>query len=299
MTSETEKSYHERVLRVLVHIQQHLDDVLDLDSLAQIAHFSPHHFHRVFRGMVGEGVAEHIRRLRLERAAHRLKLSDQPVTQIAFDAGYETHESFTRAFRGMFGEPPSSFRETHPLLPQADAPSGVHYAPDGGVVGFKPLQKGAATMEVRIEKIEQKRVAFMRHVGPYQEVGATWQKMMAFAGPRGMCRPGMMCMGLCHDDPEVTPPDKIRYDVCLTVGDDFQPEGEVGVQDVFGGEYAVTRLIGPYEQLANTYAELCGQWLPSHGREPRPGPTVEVYHNSPQTTSPENLVTDVYVPLQA
>ena len=97
--TDTQRDYAERILKVLVHIQNHLDDPLDLDRLAALAFFSPFHFHRVFRGMVGEPVREHVRRLRLERAAHQLKIGDQSVTQIAFDAGYDTHEAFTRAFK--------------------------------------------------------------------------------------------------------------------------------------------------------------------------------------------------------
>src|SRR5580704_17212537 len=107
MRTETEQSYKQRILRVLIHIQNHLDEAMSLEDLAGIAHFSPFHFHRIFRGMVGESVKEHIRRLRLERAAHRLKFTDLPVTRIAFEAGYETHEAFTRAFGSMFGLAPS------------------------------------------------------------------------------------------------------------------------------------------------------------------------------------------------
>ncbi|HEX4589292.1 MAG TPA: AraC family transcriptional regulator, partial [Gemmataceae bacterium] len=81
MRADTERTYKQRILRVLVHIQQHLDEVLELEDLAGVAHFSPYHFHRVFRGMVGESVMEHVRRLRLERAAHRLKFTDEPVTR--------------------------------------------------------------------------------------------------------------------------------------------------------------------------------------------------------------------------
>src|SRR5437763_11130066 len=136
MRSQTEQAYRERVLRVLVYIQNYLDEALALDDLAAVAHFSPYHFHRIFRGMVGESVMEHVRRLRLERAAHRLKFGDQPVTRIAFDAGYETHEAFTRAFAAMFGTAPSQFRATHRALPFPPAPSGVHYAPDGRLTDF-------------------------------------------------------------------------------------------------------------------------------------------------------------------
>lgn len=66
MKAETRQSYKERILRVLVHIQGHLDEVMPLDKLARVAHFSPYHFHRIFRGMVGESVKQHVRRLRLE-----------------------------------------------------------------------------------------------------------------------------------------------------------------------------------------------------------------------------------------
>ena len=69
MKSQTERNYKERILRVLVYIQQHLDETMPLDELARVAYFSPYHFHRVFRGMVGESVKEHVRRLRLGRTA--------------------------------------------------------------------------------------------------------------------------------------------------------------------------------------------------------------------------------------
>ncbi len=298
MRPETYKTYQQRMLRVLVHIQQHLDETLCLDDLARVAHFSPYHFHRIFRGMVGESVMEHIRRLRLERAALRLKCSDEPVTRIAFEAGYETHEAFTRAFRAMFEMPPSRFRENHLSTPIPQARSGVHFVPDGQLGEFDPLCSGDTPMEVKIENVEPMRVAFMRHVGPYQEVGGTWGQLAAWAGPRGLLGPHTRCLGICYDDPEVTPADKIRYDACLVVDDSFQPEGDVGVQEVAGGEYAVTTHHGPYEKLTETYARLCGEWLPSQGREPRSAPTLEFYLNNPQQTAPEDLLTEVRVPLR-
>src|SRR2546421_2579745 len=121
----TEQAYKERILKALVHIQQHLDHALSLEDLARVAHFSAYHFHRIFRGMVGESVKEHVRRLRLERAAHRLKHGDQPITSVAFEAGYETHEAFTRAFGAMFGTTPSRFRELRRPPPGRNGRSGI------------------------------------------------------------------------------------------------------------------------------------------------------------------------------
>ena len=297
MKPQTEQSYKQRMLKVLVHIQGHLDEALFLEDLAAIAHFSPYHFHRVFQGMVGETLMAHVRRLRLERAAGRLKSGDQPVTRIAFDAGYETHEAFTRAFRAMFDQPPTTFRAAHQVPPPPCVPSGIHYDPAGGLNDFTPRQE-ETPMEASIKQIDAIRVAFVRHVGPYNEVGPTWQRLCGWAGPRGLLGPNMKCLGLCHDDPQVTPPDKIRYDACLVVDERVQPEGDVGVQTIPAGDYAVAVHRGPYEKLAESYARLCGEWIPSQSREPRSAPGFEVYHNDPNSTPPEELVTEIHVPLE-
>src|SRR5499427_935096 len=167
MRTGTVEDYQRRILGVLVHIQNHLDSPLPLDELAEVAHFSPFHFHRIFRGMLGESVKEHVRRLRLERAAHRLRFTGQPVTEIAFDAGYETHESFTRAFAAMFGEPPTEFRNQHRAVAHGTAPSGVHYSSDASVDAFRARGPGETPIEVKVETLPGMLVAFVRHVGPY------------------------------------------------------------------------------------------------------------------------------------
>jgi AraC family transcriptional regulator len=298
MKTATQQEYEERILRVLVHIQAHLDCALELEELATIANFSPFHFHRVFRGMVGEPVMEHIRRLRLERAAYHLKCSDRPVTQIAFDAGFEAHEAFTRAFKTMFAVPPSEFREQHRPVPVPSSPSGVHFDPDGRLDGFHPVPYEGAKMDVRIEELKPLRVVFMRHVGPYNQVGATWGRLCQWAGMRGLFGANSQCFGVCYDDPEITPPDKIRYDACLTVNRPVQAEGDVGVQEIAGGRYAVVTHHGPYEKLAETYAAVMGQWLPAHSHELMSGPSLEFYRNDPNKTPPADLLTDVYVPLR-
>ena len=299
MTSTTEQDYRKRILRVLVYIQNHLDEALPLEELARVAYFSPYHFHRVFRGMVGESVKEHVRRLRLERAALRLKNGDQPVTRIALDAGYETHESFTRAFSALFGQPPSRFRASRRAVPLRAAPSGVHFVPGGDVTSFRSYPTGGdRPMNVRIETFSPRRVAFVRHVGPYRQVGHAWGKLAAWAGPRGLFGPDSLAIGVGHDDPDVTPSDKLRYDACITVDGSITPHGEVGVQEVGGGEYAVFTHRGPYETVSQTLARFCGEWLPTSGRELRSAPCLSIFRNSPENTPPEDLLTDIYMPLE-
>src|SRR5437764_11125423 len=124
MTSPSDATYRQRILAVQLYVQRHLDGDLSLDRLARVAHFSPFHFHRVFKAAVGEGVYEYVRRLRLEKAAFALKTTDRPVVQVALDAGYGTHEAFTRAFRQTFGVSPSQYRAGRRTVPQpSEAPT--------------------------------------------------------------------------------------------------------------------------------------------------------------------------------
>jgi AraC family transcriptional regulator len=272
--ASTTEAYYERILRTLVFIQQHLDEELDLETLAGVACFSSFHFHRIFRGMVGESVAEHIRRLRLERAAQRLKSTERPVTDIAFEAGYEAHEAFTRAFRARFGNSPSEFRDTH------------------------PLPEGREPISVTVQRFEAMKVAFVRHVGPFHEVGSAWGTVMAFAGMRGLFGAHTRAIGIIHDDPDITAPEKLRYDAAVTIVTEIQPEGAIGVQEIPAREYVVARHRGPYERISETYARICGEWLPASGRELAAAPALEFYLNAPQFTKPEDLLTDACLPLE-
>jgi AraC family transcriptional regulator len=291
MKPSTEQDYHRRIVRTLLYIQEHLDDGLKLEQLASVAAFSSFHFHRVFRGLVGETVKEYVRRLRLERAARDLKRLDESITQIALQAGFEAHESFTRAFGDMFGVSPSAYRTAHKMPPESE--SGTHF---DDVSGYHPPTYGDVPV-VEVKDLTPIRVAFLRHVGPYNQVGATWSRLMTWVGTRGLFGPNIKLLGIVYDDPDVTPADKIRYEAAVTVGSLVQPEGEFGVMDLTGGTYAVATYKGPYEDLGKTYQRIYGGWLPQSGYNLRDVPAFEQYLNSPLNTKPEDLVTLIHVPL--
>lgn len=299
MKTATLRDYKQRLLKVLIHIQQNLDESLSLEGLAAIACLSPHHFHRVFSGMLGESLHNHIRRLRLERAAVQLKHERYPVTEIALRAGYETHEAFTRVFRQIFGVSPSQFRQTHGSEPIIRVRSHVHYRNARQLQNFHSRKPSPQIMNVKITRLPPQRVAFIRHVGPYNEVGPTWEQLCTELGRQGLIGAEARFIGLCHDDPSVTTPANVRYDACITVDDTFKPSEDIGIQTIPGGDYAIFTHFGPYENFNKSYSKLLGEWLPRSGRELGPGSSFEVYLNTPENTEPQDLITDIHLHLQS
>jgi AraC family transcriptional regulator len=114
---DSRAEYAQRMHRVLAHIDQHLDRALSLPELAEVAHFSPFHFHRLFAAWMGETLGEYLRRRRVEVAAMRLSAQLRvKVLNVALSVGFGSSEAFTRAFRLRFGCAPSVWRDQRRVL---------------------------------------------------------------------------------------------------------------------------------------------------------------------------------------
>ena len=288
--SDPQPTYRGRILRVLLHIEEHLDGDLSRDRLAAVACFSPFHFHRLFTAFTGETLHKYIRRLRLERALHRLAYSDDAVVNIALGAGFETHEAFTRAFRQAFDMSPTEWRsrvdDRDPFVVLQARPT------------VNPPSIGDLNMNVRIENLPAKRIAFLRHIGPFAGVGEKFQQLMAWAGPKGLFGPQTQVLGIYHDNPEVTDEQKLRSDAAVTVHDGTTAEGDVQIGEIAGGDYAIATHRGSYAGLAESYRWLYGVWLPQSGRVPADAPCFERYVNNAAETPEDELITEIHLPLQ-
>jgi AraC family transcriptional regulator len=276
MRLETHSTHQALVASVLDLISRDLESDLSLARLAERAGVSAFHFHRVFCAIAGEPPARYVRRLRLERAALRLKYSRLPVTEVAFDAGYETHEAFTRAFKSRFGLPPRRFRDRESAL-----------ADDAITLDVQPV----------IVRIPQRRIAYVRHVGPYDETRGAFEKVVTWARRRGLLT-GAHLVGVYLDDQTITPRERTRCEVGVYVDDDAVGDGEVGVRALAGGDYAVIHYQGPSRERRRTYDLLYARWLPDRGRAPATDvPPFEVYSPFGGALEGFDAVTSVHVPL--
>ena len=299
MRTATRTYYQMAVIDAVSAIVSELDVALDLSSLARGASTSPFHFHRIFRGMVGETPLGMRRRILMERAAWQLANTDSAVVEIAIGAGFETHESFTRAFRAAFSTTPSGFRTLRFAHLTLAATCGLHYHPDGIDPSGLVLDQGRSDMNVEIVERPELRLATVRHIGPYNQIGAAFEQLGGTDGVGDLFAfDGAEMIAIYHDDPEVTPLDELASDAAVVVAPDARiPDGLVEMR-IPGGKYARYSHIGSFDELGDAWARLMGGWLPDSGYSIGPGGTYEVYVSDMATTVPEEFRTDLYIAVE-
>ena len=295
MRSATAEDYYVRLKRSLDLVLRRLDQPCTVEEVAAEVGFSRFHSQRMFRAMTGESIAELVRRLRLQRAAHRLRHESVNVIEVALDAGYGSEEAFSRAFRRGCGMSPNRYRTTWPPPAFSSSSARVRYYPGENRVEIDPPTRGV-NMEVRIETFDDIEVARIRHVGPYDEVGPCFERLSEWVATIG-ARVGRV-LSLSYDDPEDVAPQSLRSDACVELHTDAPPPLGISLDKLGGGRYAVYTHRGPYDGITEAYRRLFGLWLPQSGEEMDDRPCLEIYRNAPLDTAPAQLLTDLCLPLR-
>lgn len=283
--------YHQRLLPVIRYLEKHYNEPLNLPEVAALANLSPYHFHRTFKAVQGETLADFIRRLRLQAAADELFKSKQPVLNIALDFGFSSSQSLAKAFQQHFGVTPTAFRDCSNYQEFSEltrnSKIGHTLRKIGNEAGESEPYTGfdistwSRTMET--QRFEPTKLAYIRVTGPY---GVGYEepagKLYQWAGMKGLA--GNTCIFIYHDNPEITPNEKCRTDICLMVPENTEVPAGIELQDFPGGEYAVMRQqITDFSQYPKAWDDLMGKVI-EMGIESDDRPCFELYHSfDPQT----------------
>ncbi|KXV62259.1 AraC family transcriptional regulator [Acetobacter orleanensis] len=288
------QTYHARMQRALDHVDRHLDDQLDLETLSEVAAFSKFHFHRQFTAIFGLSVHRYIQLSRMKRASFRLAYrEDQSVTEIAMDAGYSTPDAFARAFRKRFGQSPSSFRKSPDWEPWLTAFGPFITARN------KLMQRVFNTTDVTIKEVPPIRVAIMEHRGPPATIGTTIQRFIRWRKAVGLVPRNSKTFNIFRCDPRTTKPSDYRLDLCVETERVFEAGNEdIASSTIPGGRCAVLRVVGHTDDLETAALYLYRDWLPQSGEEARDFPLycqrIAFFPEVPE----HEAVVDLFLPLR-
>jgi AraC family transcriptional regulator len=273
-------------------IEEHLEKEIGLNQIAFLTGYSDWHFHRFFKSVQKENIKTYIKRLRLEKAAYELKISNFPILEIGMEAGFSSHEAFTKAFKRVIGITPSEFRKKHQIkmkdlsLSQLSLPSGLTK---------HSFQK---------KTISPFSILFIRHLGSYQLLpgpipnSKEMIQLKTLFSKWDLLEFHHKWIGISQDDPDVTCKDNIRFDLGFTISEKFpSPPDGFGKQTIPGGNYLQIRYTGDYENLPMIYDWILNQYCIVSKLKLKNNPPWECYLN-PFEPIPEKRITDIYIPLE-
>ncbi|MFD1162069.1 MULTISPECIES: AraC family transcriptional regulator [Hwangdonia] len=290
---QTNRAFYEEKLNVIVeYIHNNLDSKIDVKTLAVISCFSPFHFHRISRALLGEPIGAYISRTRLETAAKMIRYTSSGMETIAYSVGFETPSSLSKAFKSHFGISPTEYRKNK-----------LFTLKKTNIMNAKSSTEQSRSINIKkpkIQDIEDKQCLYYRMQGAYQtlDYAGAWKKLWGQVKEQKLFTKGIKMIGLPHDDPKVTDDDKIRYDACLIIHKAAKPVGEIGVKTLKGGKFAVFLYQGSYKYFAEVYNYIFNEWLLNTDYELRDEPVRERYISNPERVAEEKLKTEFYIPVK-
>lgn len=282
MKNITYNDYVQRINKVVAYINNHLDETLELKTLANEAALSDFHFHRIFKALKGEAIGGYITRLRLEATARLLRYTALTIEEIAFNIGYETPASLSKAFKKQYGISPTEYRTNK----------------DTYIMKKEIINPDLALKEPKIVTLEPKNLIYVALTGAYGSLdyGKAYEQLWAVIKAQKLFTKGIESICISYDDPKITESSLQRSDVCLAIHKPATPQEEVSCKTLAGGKYAVFFYQGSYENLSQVY-DTAVRWVIDHQYTLREEPFFEKYLNDARRTPKEKLKTEIYIPI--
>ncbi|MDF2629079.1 MAG: transcriptional regulator, AraC family [Symbiobacteriaceae bacterium] len=280
-------SSHDPIRTALHYIEAHLLDEIGFVDVARAVAFSPFHFHRLFQGVMGETITDHIRKRRLDGAAQQLVRTDRRILDIAVTYRFESQASFTKAFRRAYGVAPGAYRR-----------KGVHMQMTDGEMQQAPVAHGICQAP-RIVELPERLMVGLEYIGKNQngEIPALWAAFNRRACEVGNRVAVGQAIGLCGSVENPTEECEFSYVAGVFVDRaDEVPPGMVA-RTVPAGLYAVfTHEAGP-EALGRSYEYIWGTWVPNSAYQPAGSHDYELYDERFNAASP-TWVMEIHVPIR-
>jgi AraC family transcriptional regulator len=294
----------DKLLRLMSEISREADANASLRSLAPKSGWSRAHLQRRFKAFAGESPKKFVQRVRLDRAAARLVSSSSSVLEVALDAGFDSHEVFTRAFARRFGRSPQAFRKAVRLPPAAAARAAEIVEAVSPCVGLYRLSFGrnkekpmpSPIVERRVIEQEQPILFIQRRI-PASALQPTMAECFGALYVHGQSA-GLAMAGLPLARYISTGPGLWTVDFAMPVAQSAQAAGEMQAGFLTSGPVAFAVHRGPYEGLPDTNAAI-QLWIEKNGYTAA-GPPWEWYVTSPgDLPDPADWRTEVFWPLQS
>jgi len=281
-------NYLQQIQRGIDYIEANLDDDIQLNQVARAADISQWHFQRIFKALSNETLKTYIRSRRLARSLEKLLVSKHKIIDIALSAGYETQESFTRAFKKMFNMTPNEFRKMgnkNLFLQKLQYDSeylhhinqNISFVPE--IVHQKQMQ--LVGLNTQFYSIDSEK----NNIG--EKLPPLWKAFLQRL-PEINYTVSDKCYGVvqqCH-----SASDKLDYYAAIEVSQiDTLPASMVSIE-IPASDYAYFTHKGEVKKIDHTVNYIYSNWLLQSGKHHTYGPDLEIYGSDYHPTSNQSVM---------
>lgn len=301
MKEEIHDDYKLRLNRVFEYIDDHLQTRITLTQVAEVAYFSPYHFHRIFKKMTGETLNRYVKRRRTEKAALDLLHHRLDMTTIAHNYGFNDNPAFSKAFKKYYGISPSEFKKQNPnrysKIRSLKSKNGQGYPDmDQYICIINNLKKWLKmNAKVEVKTLPAMKFMYITSLGS-QHLSDCFYKLIGWAKSKGLMNSEARLMTMYHDSLKVTEEEKARMSACFIVSDRYDTEGEIEYKSIDAAKY----IVGHFEICVDDFEQSWTAmflWMNEHGYKKAEGDCFEIYHNNFNEHPDRIAVVDFCIPV--
>lgn len=290
-------NYLEAIEKAVIFIEENLCENIRVEEIAEVANYSYYHFHRIFQAAVGESVGNYLRRRRLTKAAYDLIYTNKKILDIALRYQFKSQESFSRAFKDVYGTAPGTYRSN-----RIDQFLGKKSQLDS--LRLEHLHKGI-TINPVIRIIADIKVVGMRGKTKldHNRIPELWRFFLPHINEIKSKKEPLITFGVCELEPELRITKfQNSTDYSELVGvkvNSFAdiPSGMVK-KTIPAGKYAVFIHKGNINKLSITYDYIWGTWVPYSDFEVSIRDNFQTYDERFLGPENDNSEIDIYIPIK-
>ena len=299
------QDYQSRLNKIIEYIYSHIDIPLPLEVIAEQANMSPFHFHRVFTFLMGETPQNYQQRIRIEKIAHVLRQDiSQSISDLAYTYGFSSLSSFSRTFRKYLGISATQFIQNPKAIFVNDGRYfDVNRQPTisakQDILTFDYSELIIEKSVIEIKELTGYHVIYCRHIGAYHQIKTAYNKLIEWSIEHNLFDiENSRAITVFHDDPSITQINKVRQSACLTVTEDIEVNGEIGLMTIPKRKYAVGHFNIDESEFEKAWNTMCF-WFFKNGYQQSEGNSFELYHKISQMSTTQNrFEIDICIPVQ-
>lgn len=281
----------ERLRHLLDLLENNLTTPITSVDVSEATFYSYRNINRIFRAVFHKSIGRYIKELLLQEAAQQLLYSEKAITDIAFELNYSDLQAFNKAFRREFDCSPSQFRQQD----KKDM--------DAWINAKLPEEiKQLDMLEYALRELKPMHILYLTHYGTYNstEIDDCWEALAEYAWKQKLLNDDTRYLGEIMDDDDIVKDENCRYNAAITLSADlsFEPTGFFRTKTVEGGKYVCFVYKGDRQKMDGLYEQIFLHWIVKNEFEISDKPFLEFYLNDEEDTPTDQLLTEVYVPVE-